>query len=192
MLNGKEGKTFQKLTCKCGKTKCKWRNDKNKKISGSTYRGYKCVGEPTSTNKPDTDSPPVDTTVAPPVTDAPPAPTDVPAPVAPGQCYDASSVYGVTENADGTGGCAPDHTSYILINADESNSVTAWDPHMVMGEHVSDRQFVSAGFALENEESNKPKYEAIVNSIELCPKMSDYGIATGWSLKPQNPTGSKL
>ena len=63
---------------------------------------------------------------------------------------------------------------------------------MVMGEHVSDRQFVSAGFALENEEANKPKYEAIVNSIELCPNLSDYGIATGSALKPQNPTGSKF
>ena len=189
MFNGKEGKTVQKLTCKCGKTKCKWRNDKNKKISGATYRGYKCVGKPTSTNKPDTDSP-SDTTAAPPVTDAPPAPTDAPAPVAPGQCYDSSSVYGVAENSDGTGGCPPNHTSYILVNADESNSVTGWDPHMVMGEHVSDRQFVSAGFALENEEAGIPKYEAIVNSIELCPKMSDYAIATGWSLKPLSPTGT--
>ena len=63
---------------------------------------------------------------------------------------------------------------------------------MVMGEHVSDRQFVSAGFALENEEAGRPKYEAIVNSIELCPKMSDYDIATGSSLKPLKPTGSSF
>ena len=43
LFNGKEGKTGTKLICKCNKKGvCKWKNTKNKKINGATYRGYFC------------------------------------------------------------------------------------------------------------------------------------------------------
>ena len=40
-VNGKDGVTKKKLICKCGK-KCKWKNEKNKKISTATYQKWKC------------------------------------------------------------------------------------------------------------------------------------------------------
>ena len=43
-VNGKDGVSFKKLTCKCG-SKCKWKNEKNKKISKATYQKWKSKGE---------------------------------------------------------------------------------------------------------------------------------------------------
>ena len=37
--------------CKCGKSgKCKWKNDKNKKINKLTYQKWKCVASDDSVN----------------------------------------------------------------------------------------------------------------------------------------------
>ena len=44
-VNGKDGVTKKKLICKCG-SKCKWKNEKNKKISRATYQGWTCEGTP--------------------------------------------------------------------------------------------------------------------------------------------------
>ena len=46
MINGKKGATKKKLLCKCGASgKCKWKNEKNKKINKLTYQKWKCVGD---------------------------------------------------------------------------------------------------------------------------------------------------
>ena len=47
-VNGKDGVTKKKLICKCG-SKCKWKNEKNKKISTATYQKWKCEGTPEET-----------------------------------------------------------------------------------------------------------------------------------------------
>ena len=44
-VNGKDGVTKKKLICKCG-SKCKWKNEKNKKINRATYQGWTCEGTP--------------------------------------------------------------------------------------------------------------------------------------------------
>ena len=44
LINGKKDAIKKKLICKCGKSgKCKWKNDKNKKINKLTYQKWKCV-----------------------------------------------------------------------------------------------------------------------------------------------------
>ena len=43
-VNGKVGVSFKKLICKCG-SKCKWKNEKNKKISRAVYQKWKSEGE---------------------------------------------------------------------------------------------------------------------------------------------------
>ena len=49
LINGKKDAVKKKLICKCGKSgKCKWKNEKNKKINKMTYQKWKCVGGDTS------------------------------------------------------------------------------------------------------------------------------------------------
>ena len=47
-VNGKDGVIKKKLICKCG-SKCKWKNEKNKKISKASYQKWKCEGTPDET-----------------------------------------------------------------------------------------------------------------------------------------------
>jgi hypothetical protein len=58
-VNGKEGVDKKKLVCKCNKKsgKCKWKNEKNKKISKATYQKWKCEGDATEADKPTDDKP---------------------------------------------------------------------------------------------------------------------------------------
>ena len=49
LINGKKDAVKKKLICKCGKSgKCKWKNEKNKKINKMIYQKWKCVGGETS------------------------------------------------------------------------------------------------------------------------------------------------
>lgn len=106
LFNGKEGKTEQKLFCKCNKKtgKCNWRNEKKKKINKAIYQTYKCVGdsaEPPQPGPTDNDVPTTpgtnDPEVPPTATAAPPA----------GECQDPNNKYGVVASTKGFGGCPP-------------------------------------------------------------------------------------
>ena len=55
-VNGKDGVTKKKLICKCG-SKCKWKNEKNKKINKATYQKWKCEGTPDETTPEATTTP---------------------------------------------------------------------------------------------------------------------------------------
>ena len=54
MFNAKKGATKKKLLCKCGASgKCKWKNEKNKKINKLTYQKWKCVASETDSGNSD-------------------------------------------------------------------------------------------------------------------------------------------
>ena len=54
LINGKKGATKKKLLCKCGASgKCKWKNEKNKKINKLTYQKWKCVASETDSGNTD-------------------------------------------------------------------------------------------------------------------------------------------
>ena len=68
-VNGKDGVTKKKLICKCG-SKCKWKNEKNKKVSKATYQKWKCEGTPDETTPElDETTPEVTTTPEPEIDD---------------------------------------------------------------------------------------------------------------------------
>lgn len=55
LINGKKGAIKKKMMCKCGASgKCKWKNEKNKKINKVIYQKWKCVAS--ETDNTDTDS----------------------------------------------------------------------------------------------------------------------------------------
>ena len=135
------------------------------------------------TNAPVTNGP---TTNAP-VTNAPV--TNAPSSGNNAECYDANAEYGIKESSKGMAGCPPDHTGFFLVNTDASNADIGFDTHMYVGTHISDRVFVSAGAGLEAEIEN-PKYDAVVNAMELCPKMSDYNVPGGTTLTGSTTNGT--
>ena len=86
-------------------------------------------------------------------------------------------------------GCPPDHTGFFLVNTDASNADIGYDTHMYVGTHINDRTFVSAGAGLEKETEN-PKYDAVVNAMELCPNMADYNVPGGTTLTGSTTNGT--
>ena len=85
----------------------------------------------------------------------------------------STTVTGLVENNDGTGGCPPSITSWAMVFADAVTPAVPVDPNQQFGVHYDGKSYIGAGVGIENESS--PNRVAFMTRYNLCSDVTTYG-----------------
>jgi hypothetical protein len=85
----------------------------------------------------------------------------------------STTLTGLVENSDGTGGCPPTITSWTMVFADAVTPAVPVDPNQQYGVHYGGKSYIGAGVGLESESSTNRV--AFLTRYNVCSDPTTYG-----------------